>query len=146
MKASVYLAYGKVDELLYVGITGVRTRRFSQHRLSSEWWEQAERLELEHYPTRSQALSREAELILERQPPFNRVGLKGELLPKEALFDLRAAAAHVKLPMTVIRRAADEERLTVAHWEKAKNPHFHPEDLDWWMRQEMERAKEAAGR
>lgn len=145
MKASVYLAYGKNDELLYVGITGVRTRRFSQHRLASEWWDRAERLELEHYPTRSQALAREADLIVEHKPPFNRAGLDRRRPDRRRLLDVRAAAAQVKLPMTAIRRAVEDERLRVADWENTKHPFFEPEEVDFWIHQEMDRAKEAAG-
>jgi excinuclease UvrABC nuclease subunit len=130
VKASVYLAYGGKDKLLYVGITGVRTKRFSQHRLSSEWWDLAERIELEHYPTRSQALAREANLIFERQPPFNRIGLAAPPRPPIAcLWDVRAAAAHV-----------EREKLPVAYWAESRDPQFNPEDLDWWMREEMESA------
>ena len=68
---SVYLYYDVVGLLLYVGITSRRTGRQAEHNADKTWWPYVVRQEIEHYGTRSEALSRESSLIAERRPPFN---------------------------------------------------------------------------
>ena len=73
-RTSVYRAYDKDKQLLYVGITQQGPGRFTQHASTSEWWDDVFVLRVEHYPTRRQALVREAYLIATYSPQFNRTG------------------------------------------------------------------------
>lgn len=68
---SVYLYYDRHDVLLYVGITGRGVTRQRQHNRDKPWWQFVTRQEVEHYPSRIGASSRERELIQQYQPPFN---------------------------------------------------------------------------
>lgn len=70
---SVYLAYDSEDTLLYVGVTARGVWRARQHGYRSEWWPKMARQEWEHFDNRNDALDREAELIAERNPLYNKV-------------------------------------------------------------------------
>jgi DNA-binding CsgD family transcriptional regulator/predicted GIY-YIG superfamily endonuclease len=75
--AVVYLAYGAADRLLYVGVADDWTARRNQHRRDSEWWPLMRRVEFEQYPDRPTALVREATLIGQLDPPYNRTAWHG---------------------------------------------------------------------
>lgn len=68
---SVYRYYDKSGLLLYVGITSRATKRQREHNGDKEWWPLVTSQEVEHYPTRALALSRERQLIIGYRPPFN---------------------------------------------------------------------------
>jgi predicted GIY-YIG superfamily endonuclease len=70
----VYRCYAEDGRLLYVGITWQALHRQSEHRVASDWsWEVAT-IQVEHLPTRADALERERELIQTLRPPHNRLG------------------------------------------------------------------------
>jgi predicted GIY-YIG superfamily endonuclease len=69
---SVYLYYDRRGVLLYVGITARNLQRNDEHT-AKEWWPFVNRQDVEHYPTRTDALRREKSLIQNRLPPFNKV-------------------------------------------------------------------------
>lgn len=68
---SVYRYYDEDGVLIYVGITGRGTRRNLEHSDKAAWWPFVARQEVEHYPTRKAALTRERSLIRKYRPPFN---------------------------------------------------------------------------
>jgi predicted GIY-YIG superfamily endonuclease len=68
---SVYRYYDKFNILVYVGVTSQRSARNQQHNRDKPWWEFVDRQEIDHYPTRSQALAAEQALIEKFTPPFN---------------------------------------------------------------------------
>lgn len=68
---SVYQYFDSDGVLLYVGVTGRRSTRQSEHRADKEWWRFVARQEIEHYHSRSDALGRESSLISSLCPPFN---------------------------------------------------------------------------
>jgi excinuclease UvrABC nuclease subunit len=68
----VYVAYDDDDRVLYVGATVNFRTRMSEHRASSAWWPLASRIEQELHPDRQTALTREAELIKQLDPPYNK--------------------------------------------------------------------------
>ena len=70
-RTSVYLYYDRFDILIYVGITSRGTRRNAEHNSDKVWWPFVVRQDVEHYPTRFEALAREKALIQKHQPPFN---------------------------------------------------------------------------
>lgn len=132
MKTSVYLAY-KGEKLLYVGITGTGSRRLHQHRRGSEWWLKADRIELEHYSTRSRALARETDLVEDRKPSFNkkpgqRRKRQDELLSLDAL-----AAGMPAFPKKRILKWAEKGTIPVADWFKG-SPFFDEEEILDWVR------------
>lgn len=67
----VYLAYGKNNRLLYVGITNDFYSRMGQHSKTSDWYPYALRFEVEPYETRHQAGLREKWLVRYRAPTYN---------------------------------------------------------------------------
>lgn len=70
-QTSVYLYYDEFGMLIYVGITGRGARRNFEHNATKDWWPFVARQEVEHYPTRGQALARERALIRDNAAPFN---------------------------------------------------------------------------
>lgn len=70
---SVYLYFDSADILVYVGVTSRGIARQREHNTDKEWWSFVARQEVEHYPTRAQALRRERDLIELLTPPFNSV-------------------------------------------------------------------------
>lgn len=68
---SVYRCYGKVGDLLYVGITTAGPNRAKGHARHKEWWTEVTRQEWEHFATRSEAAEREKELIATLDPRYN---------------------------------------------------------------------------
>jgi predicted GIY-YIG superfamily endonuclease len=73
----VYFLHDEADELLYVGITCTGTGRMLQHAREKGWWPQVDHIQIEHFESRDEALAREAEVIAERRPPFNRALPRG---------------------------------------------------------------------
>jgi predicted GIY-YIG superfamily endonuclease len=71
-ETTVYIARDRAGTVLYIGITGTGVTRGAQHWKNSEWWQYSLTEDKEHYPTRRQALVREAELIRRHRPPFNK--------------------------------------------------------------------------
>lgn len=68
----VYRCLSADDQLLYVGVTSCGLKRFAHgHSKTARWWGQVARIEVEHLPTRQQALLRERELIMGFKPPHN---------------------------------------------------------------------------
>lgn len=68
---SVYKYYDEYDVLLYVGITSRGITRNKEHNTTKEWWKHVGRQEVEHFPSRKEALARETHLIWAHKPPFN---------------------------------------------------------------------------
>lgn len=68
---SVYLYFDRGNLLLYVGITSRGPMRQHEHNTDKDWWTYVVRQQVEHYPTRAEALQRERELIELLSPPFN---------------------------------------------------------------------------
>lgn len=68
---SLYRFYSRGGTLLYVGITNNITRRVTQHDADKPWFEQAARIEVEHFDTRRQAQAREAAAIEVENPLYN---------------------------------------------------------------------------
>ena len=68
---SVYRYYDINGLLLYVGITSRGLSRNREHNTTKEWWHYVIRQDVDHYPTRAEALSVENSLIGLYRPPFN---------------------------------------------------------------------------
>jgi hypothetical protein len=70
---SLYLYYDQFDVLLYVGITSRGIKRNLEHNADKEWWQYVSRQEVRHLPDRPAALRAERDLIIQLNPPFNKV-------------------------------------------------------------------------
>ena len=68
---SMYWLYDDAGALLYVGIAGNPGRRFEQHRSDKSWWGQVSDIKLQHFASRSEAMSAVAEAIRMYRPPHN---------------------------------------------------------------------------
>lgn len=67
----VYLAYGRHDELLYVGLSLRFSERVSQHKDDKSWFRDIDRVRLLHCDSREHAHELERRLIQEREPLYN---------------------------------------------------------------------------
>jgi hypothetical protein len=62
---------GLRKEVLYVGITNSRSRRFREHRSRSGWMNEADNIQMKHYPDRGSALEAERRRIRDKRPHYN---------------------------------------------------------------------------
>ena len=68
---ALYRFFGVGGDLLYIGITGHLPRRLHQHGKHKDWWQDCQRVEVEHVRGRDRALRREADLIKALRPRHN---------------------------------------------------------------------------
>lgn len=71
MTTALYRHFAADGTLLYVGISLSWPERTRAHRSDSRWFDQVARLEIEHFPTRDEALAAEREAIQCERPKFN---------------------------------------------------------------------------
>jgi predicted GIY-YIG superfamily endonuclease len=74
---TLYRLFSDDGALLYVGIAGNPGRRFEQHRKDKPWWGQVAEIKLEHFQTRTAALTAETAAIKAERPRHNVVGNRG---------------------------------------------------------------------
>jgi predicted GIY-YIG superfamily endonuclease len=67
----LYRHYDADKNLMYVGISLNAFARLSQHRDHSKWFEKIAHVEIEHFPTREEALAAEKNAIKSENPMFN---------------------------------------------------------------------------
>ena len=72
MICALYRHFDKDGVLLYVGISLSAVARLSQHK-DSAWFKEIKKVEIEHYPTRGEALGMEALAIRNENPKYNKV-------------------------------------------------------------------------
>ena len=70
MSVTVYRCYHG-ENLLYVGQSINPASRLRNHSLTQEWWEQIDRITLEHFATREEATEVESSVIAAEAPPMN---------------------------------------------------------------------------
>ncbi len=71
MTCQLYRHFDAAGDLLYVGISLSAVSRLSQHK-NSAWFAEIKRVEIEHYPTRDEALDMEALAIRNENPRYNK--------------------------------------------------------------------------
>lgn len=69
--ATVYRLYDSEGILLYVGKGAVFDRMYN-HRISTQWFKQVVRVELDHFDTRELAAIAEATQIRDLKPKYNK--------------------------------------------------------------------------
>jgi len=67
----VYRCYDGNDRLIYVGCSGMPKNRMDQHKASSWWFQQVERIRYTVFPGRTYALAMELKAIAEENPRWN---------------------------------------------------------------------------
>lgn len=72
MPTAVYVARDAGGLVIYVGMTGSLGTRFAAHQSADRWWRSAHTVVVEIHSGRAAAAAREAALIAEFDPPFNR--------------------------------------------------------------------------
>jgi predicted GIY-YIG superfamily endonuclease len=70
-QTSLYRHFAADGSLLYVGISLSWPARTKTHARGSTWFEQVAKVEIEHFPTRADALNAEREAIKRERPKFN---------------------------------------------------------------------------
>jgi predicted GIY-YIG superfamily endonuclease len=68
---ALYRFYDASDVLLYVGITVDPGARFKKHGGDKPWWSEVDRISIDHFATRQEALAAERKAIKEEQPLHN---------------------------------------------------------------------------
>jgi len=68
---SVYIYRDALHRIIYIGITSRGVSRQVEHNRDKSWWPYVARQDIEHYPSRDEALARERFLISTFRPPFN---------------------------------------------------------------------------
>lgn len=67
----LYRHYGADNDLLYVGVSLSATHRLSQHKDHARWFADIVRVEIEHHPSREEALAAERHAIETEKPKHN---------------------------------------------------------------------------
>ncbi|MER5461640.1 GIY-YIG nuclease family protein [Streptomyces sp. NPDC002668] len=70
-RTAVYRMFDAKDRLLYIGISSAPTKRWVQHSVDKEWWNEAARFTLDWRESRAEALHVEAEAIKGEKPIHN---------------------------------------------------------------------------
>lgn len=70
-QTSLYRHFDADQVLLYVGISLRPIQRLAQHEGASHWFQNIARIEIEKFPSRSDALQAEAEAIWRERPKHN---------------------------------------------------------------------------
>lgn len=91
--ADVYVIRSAAGEVLYVGVTRDINRRMSVHKCLSGWWRADMAITTERFERRLAAEHREAELIAELKPSYNRHLPNVALLAAQVAGDPAAAYA-----------------------------------------------------
>lgn len=73
---TLYRFYNDVGVLLYVGITINPGARLTKHKDTKTWWQDVARVDLEHYPDRTELLSAERQAI-ETEKPLHNIRMNG---------------------------------------------------------------------
>lgn len=84
---ALYRFFNSTDVLLYVGITVDPGARFKKHGGDKPWWGQVDRIGIEHFATRADALDAERKAIKEEKPLHNVV--HNEFVPADGRSDTR---------------------------------------------------------
>jgi|TARA_R100001530_G_scaffold45811_4_gene34467 excinuclease UvrABC nuclease subunit len=71
MTVSLYRHFDGDGELLYVGVSLNAVNRLSQHKVGSGWAGEIKRVDIDHYPTREEALEAETNAIVDENPLHN---------------------------------------------------------------------------
>tara|TARA_R100000482_G_scaffold120627_1_gene66079 strand:+ start:774 stop:1280 length:507 start_codon:yes stop_codon:yes gene_type:complete len=116
-RTALYRAYSSTGELMYVGISLSVMSRLSQHKNSSAWFNSAARIDIEYYPTRTDALAAEKQAIQTECPVHNKAGKVKDAVPSSIPCTLPGTGTLEDL----IWECRVWDRLVTRYEEKARN-------------------------
>jgi predicted GIY-YIG superfamily endonuclease len=85
---TVYLLWAADQTLLYVGRSSASMTRQRDHQRTKAWWPDVAAATFEHFPSKSEAIARERELIERLAPRHNRM-----FVPPAEVAELLAGSA-----------------------------------------------------
>ena len=107
---SVYRIYDAAGELMYVGVTKRGHKRQTEHVAHKRWADEMAETQWEHYPTREEALHREAHLIRTHHPRYNKIHrLPDAGQPERQEYRLRAQQYDVMVRLGREVKAVDRQ-------------------------------------
>ncbi|WIB25814.1 GIY-YIG nuclease family protein [Curtobacterium sp. MCSS17_015] len=118
---SLYRYFDRDGVLLYVGITGQRSARNTQHNADKAWWKYVDRQAVEHYPNRVSALAAEREEISRRQPPFNTQHNPDHAALSDAYHAFAAATQSADRPGKLMQTLKGRMPLSIVTFERERN-------------------------
>lgn len=111
-RTALYRHFDAHGSLLYVGISNDVLRRLCQHQDRSHWAAQIARVDIEHHPSRTAALTAEAMAIEREAPRWNR---HLPIAPRRGNFAIEHAASGMRDGNYFDAIDADE---MLAHWSR----------------------------
>lgn len=102
-RAALYRLFDADGQLLYIGISDVPSRRFTQHAYDKPWWPEVVRKSLEWHPDRVSVENAEALAIRSEGPKYN-VRKSGVRI---ALLDTIRLAKRGKIPSEEVEERMD---------------------------------------
>ncbi len=128
---TVYRFFDADDELLWVGVTATRTRRFAQHREQREWWTEIVRAEFEHFGTRAEAEAAEREQIQTLHPRYNVHKSNGVPV---GMLSTKELAEQIRVSSETVRVLANRGYLPVAGRTHKGSAFFDWDETEAWIR------------
>lgn len=126
----VYRIYDAEARLIYVGITSRGIARLDTHAQNGTWGKDVVLVGVEHFPTRADALAREAALIREFRPKHNTVG-SAPLPPAEGLLSVQEVADLIQMSPAFIRKAINVGELAAVR--HGRTSWIARAEFDRWM-------------
>jgi len=106
MNTQLYRHFDKENKLLYIGISLSTFARLSQHKDHSEWFKKINRVSIEHFETREEAMAAERNAIKFENPMFN-IAMKKTMA--EIAKEEKEKQAQLKLQQIAMKEAAKKE-------------------------------------
>lgn len=110
---SVYKYFDEYGILLYVGITNRGMQRQREHNKDKDWWQYVASQFVEHFPSRGEALDREAWLITTHTPPFNTQLNPNHKTVSASYKAFRKLPTHDQSPLEIVQEAGKQIPLNV---------------------------------
>ena len=105
---SVYRAFSKDNELLYIGITKDLKNRIINHKSSKKWWIEVDRIDEESFDDRVSAMKAEARAIKSENPKYNKRILQDE--SKVGTFEFISIRIEPELRARIEKIAQEQHR------------------------------------
>lgn len=106
--AVLYRMFGADGELLYIGMSTTRMRRFFEHQRSKDWFTEVARLELEHFASAFEASWAERAAIHTEDPRENRRSARAVLVTEDRIRRCRDCGTTYR-----VKDRAERQRLTL---------------------------------
>lgn len=124
MTTTLYRMFDAAGQLLYVGISARALGRWEAHRHDKSWWSEVDRITVEHFPSREEALAAETAAIIAERPRYNIAGAIGSaaLSVQEVLADELQRPAATGLGSLIVKWPV-AQRLAEQWWHVVRSRH-----------------------